>query len=547
MAAWENAPVLEDSPQWASAPLVEQETSPAAAEQPRTSDTSVLQNIVDTLLKRTQETMNLGAGAIRGAGSIGSTILAPYDIGKDLLAGKGLSLESNRLRRAGIDEGLRTLGADPESGAYQVGKIGGEVAGTLGVGGALAGGARMAGASPSIVSALQTGGMSSSAGNAAANLATRVGGGAVTGAASAGLVDPENAGTGAAIGGAFPVVAKAANAIMGGMRHLIGLQTGAGETALATAYSAGQSGGQTARKFTENMRGKNPVASQMTEVLDDARKNLATMRQIKSDEYVRNMAPVKGNASIIDMAPIEQSVTRALRQYTFKGQAKDPKVLEKLQEVKQVVDDWKALDPVQFHTAEGLDALKQKIGSVMESVPLNEKTVRKAIGGVYRDVWGNIQAKAPEYAKAMRDYETAAGLIDEIEKSLSIGQRASADTAMRKLQSVLRNNVQTNYGARAAAMTELEQQGGRELMPALAGQALNQWTPRGMQRVAGSVMSSGLALTGNVPAAAALAAMSSPRIMGEGAYLAGQASRYMSPLEQILYQSAPVVGSQAAQ
>jgi hypothetical protein len=285
----------------------------------------------------------------------------------------------------------------------------------------------------------------------------------------------------------------------------------------------------------------------MTEVLDDARKNLATMRQIKSDEYVRNMAPVKGNTSVIDMTPIDQSVTRAIRQYTFKGQAKDPKVLEKLQEVKQIVDDWKGLDPNQFHTAEGLDALKQRIGSVMESVPFNEKTVRKAIGGVYRDVWGNIQAKAPEYAKAMRDYETAAGLIDEIEKSLSIGQRASADTAMRKLQSVLRNNVQTNYGVRAAAMTELERQGGRELMPALAGQALNQWTPRGMQRAASSVMSGGLAMTGNVPAAAALAAMSSPRIMGEGAYMAGQASRYMSPLEQVLYQSAPVVGSQSSQ
>lgn len=515
---------------------------PATAK-PVEEHSSTLQRIVDTLLKRTEETMNLGAGAIRGAGSIGATILAPFDA-----AARAMNIENSfigrRDRRDAMTEGLRSMGADPESGSFQVGKIGGEVAGTLGVGGALASGARLAGASPAIVSALQTAGMTAGPTNTAANLATRVGAGAVTGGVSAGIVDPENAGTGAVIGGALPVAARAANAIMGGIRQLIGLQTGAGETALSTAYSAGQTGGRTAQKFTENMRGKNPVASQMTEVLDDARKNLATMRQIKSDEYVRNMAPVKASTSVIDMTPIEQSVTRAMRQYTFKGQAKDPKVLEKLQEVKQVVDEWKALDPAKFHTAEGLDALKQRIGSVMESVPFNEKSVRKAIGGVYKDVWDNIQAKAPEYAKAMRDYETAASLIDEIEKSLSIGQRASADTAMRKLQSVLRNNVQTNYGARTAAMEELERQGGRELMPALAGQALNQWTPRGMQRAASSVMSGGLAMTGNVPAALGIAAASSPRIMGETAYAAGQASRYMSPLEQLLYRSSPVIGSQ---
>src|SRR6478752_8941342 len=53
-----------------------------------------------------QGAQNVGSGLVRGAGSIGSTILAPYDIAKDLAAGKGLSLESNRQRRADIDYGL---------------------------------------------------------------------------------------------------------------------------------------------------------------------------------------------------------------------------------------------------------------------------------------------------------------------------------------------------------------------------------------------------------------------------------------------------------
>ena len=55
-------------------------------------------------LMRTMQ--NLVGGAVRGAGSIGATILAPYDMARDALDGKGLSLESNRQRRADMTAGL---------------------------------------------------------------------------------------------------------------------------------------------------------------------------------------------------------------------------------------------------------------------------------------------------------------------------------------------------------------------------------------------------------------------------------------------------------
>ena len=49
---------------------------------------------------------NLGAGLVRGAGSIGATLVAPWDMMSDAIAGKGLSLESNRQRRADMDSAL---------------------------------------------------------------------------------------------------------------------------------------------------------------------------------------------------------------------------------------------------------------------------------------------------------------------------------------------------------------------------------------------------------------------------------------------------------
>lgn len=152
---------------------------------------------------------NVVAGAVRGAGSIGATILAPYDIAKDALAGKGLSLESNRQRRADMDSALQSFGAEPNSLMYQGGKLAGEIAGTAGTGGVLAKGAQAVGAAPTVVNALRTAGMTTGGNPGVVNMLTRMGGGALTGGAAAGLIDPEQAGTGVVVGGALPPAAAA--------------------------------------------------------------------------------------------------------------------------------------------------------------------------------------------------------------------------------------------------------------------------------------------------------------------------------------------------
>ena len=67
---------------------------------------------------------NLAAGAVRGAGSIGATILWPWDKAQDMYHGdRDANLTSavtgkqplsrNEERRAAMDEGLRTMVAEP--------------------------------------------------------------------------------------------------------------------------------------------------------------------------------------------------------------------------------------------------------------------------------------------------------------------------------------------------------------------------------------------------------------------------------------------------
>lgn len=170
---------------------------------------------------------NLAAGAVRGAGSIGATLLAPFDMAKDAIAGKGLSLDSNRERRQQMDSGLQSMGAEPDSWLYKGGKLAGEIAGTAGAGGAIANGMRAVvpasiAAMPrfaQLVDAVASSGFKTGAPAAttltgkAANLGTRAIGGAITGGATAGMVNPEDAGLGSAIGGALPIAAKTVGAI----------------------------------------------------------------------------------------------------------------------------------------------------------------------------------------------------------------------------------------------------------------------------------------------------------------------------------------------
>lgn len=165
----------------------------------------------------------IGMGALKGASDIGRTLLRPFDYIKDKLAGTTVGdliappKSSSEQRKESV-AGFFKDNAAPDSLAFKGGELAGDIAGTVGVGGALAKGAQAVGAAPKFVSALETGGLrlggpaATTAAGKAGELALRTGAGAAVGGVSAGLVDPGSAGTGAAIGGALPGAVKAAGA-----------------------------------------------------------------------------------------------------------------------------------------------------------------------------------------------------------------------------------------------------------------------------------------------------------------------------------------------
>lgn len=190
------------------------------ASQPPTRVGSIVAIAARGLNAAQQGVGNLAAGAVRGAGSIGATLLTPVDAAARAI-GVENSIIGRRDRREAMDGGLQSMGADTDSLAFGAGKIGAEIAGTLGVGGGLA---NVAGrtvpaiANAPLLTALRTSGMTTgltpvTVGQKAADMGARVLTGGAAGGASAGLVDPGDAGTGAAVGAALPGALKVAGKV----------------------------------------------------------------------------------------------------------------------------------------------------------------------------------------------------------------------------------------------------------------------------------------------------------------------------------------------
>jgi hypothetical protein len=182
------------------------------------------------------------------------------------------------------------------------------------------------------------------------------------------------------------------------------------------------------------------------------------------------------------------------------------------------------------HTAEGIDKLKQLIGDIRDDAAYGSPA-RAVADQVYQAIRGTITKEAPEYARIMKGYQEASDTIKEIERTLSTNPKASIDTALRKITSALRDNVNTNYGKRKELVSFLARSGATHLLQKIAGQSLKAVAPRGLSRLlAGGEGVTALALAGTNPLLAAkiaaAAGLSSPRLVGEAAFKAGQASRF---------------------
>jgi len=314
--------------------------------------------------------------------------------------------------------------------------------------------------------------------------------------------------------GAVPAARTAGRMAGGAASNILGLTTGTGAKNIEDAISSGYNK-KTA--FLENISGQVPK----TEVLEQAKQALQNMRFDRSADYRKNIATTEADATPLNFSPIDKALADVKASMQYKGHSKIGEAeVSRINEAEAIVNEWRN-DP-SMHTAMGLDALKQRLDAAMpQTAEMNQ--AQRAISNIRNSVKDTIVKQSPEYAKTMQAYEEGIKLEQEISRALSLGKTASADTALRKLQSLSRNNANANYGYRADLARELELQGGADLMPAIAGQAMSSWTPRSLSGQGAGLATLGAIAAGN-PAIAAALPLQSPRVVGTAAYGAGRAA-----------------------
>lgn len=328
-------------------------------------------------------------------------------------------------------------------------------------------------------------------------------------------IDPISA-TGKIIKGAGHV---AAEGIGGYLTHT-------GAESLKNMARAGAKGGTAADVAQGNLRGTRPIE----EAAEMAEGAVSQLRKERGAEYTQKIAQLGLDKVPLSFKSMGQALLDAMKIQTFKGQELLAGPQAKIRDsVVNAVVEWSQL-PKQYHNADGFDALKRKIGNIRESTEAGTAE-RKIADTLYRAVRDNIIKQVPEYAPVMKAYERASDLIEQMERTLSINPAATVDTTLRKLQSVLRNNVNTSYGYRAKLVEFLQNAGAPHLLEALSGQALQPWSSRGLGKVGAEIV-----MAGGSPGRAALFPFFSPRLMGEAAYYAGRASPYGVPTGRAAYQ-----------
>jgi|TARA_Y100000310_G_C20653664_1_gene800833 hypothetical protein len=304
--------------------------------------------------------------------------------------------------------------------------------------------------------------------------------------------------------------------------------TGVSSDALKGAYAAGKSSPpipfvKSAKDtaFTKALRQQDDYSK----IVEDANKAFEKMKKKKKEDYITQTEKLKLSTKKIDFSKVQSQIDEFVEGTKYEGFTELSKNSERLlnaalKEI-EVFSKNKAL-----HNAKGLDMLKKRINDMFPLNPKSrgEQAVITSIKNIVRD---EIIKQVPDYAKVMEAYELASKLEKQLMQELSLG-KANASTTLKKLQSVMRNNANTNYGSRLQFLNKLDDIDNINLMERLAGSELSTWKGRGIQGgTVPAITAYGLG-SGNLATLGVLPFMS-PRLTGEAARLFGKASNVVTP------------------
>ena len=345
---------------------------------------------------------------------------------------------------------------------------------------------------------------------------------------------PFTPGIGTALGGvlpATPYIARGAGKVIG---EGLGVSTGTGYGAIKEGFNAALAGGKRAEDFQIALRG----STTPEQIVQEAKDSLGKIIQDKRNSYQTQLAEIAKDTTELDISPINNEVKSQLNKFGIKN---NNGVLDFSQstlrfnksaqtDIQTIVDEMRGFGSRSGdRTAVGVDSLKRAFQDLYS--PSGE--ARAFVEGV-RKATRKVLDNVPGYNELTSSYQSKNGLIEDIHKALSLGDKASTDTAFRKITTALR----TNNEVRKELIAELDKASGGFLSSKVAGQQLGELLPRGIVKAVGGVGAAGAIAAGSLPPVLKAALFTSPRLVGEMINAAGITGRKATHLLNILQKNA---------
>ena len=338
----------------------------------------------------------------------------------------------------------------------------------------------------------------------------------------------EEAKQAAMIGAAFPLAGaliKPSKKIIGeGVSQLLGRSTGAGEGAIKEAFN-----NPDVIKFARQA-GVEGAEGLQRKAVEEAKSALQEIKTIRGKEYVSKFATLRPNPQQSKKifqevrAKVDELISPSRYDIGIKKGEIDfsrSTITEGQPAIKKALTDiigWKNL------TTEGLDILKKRLGDYISQAGI--KTPAKALLSELKSTLTKGLENIKGYKEMTSSYREASLLIEELEKGLSLGDRASIETASKKLMSSMRQN----FELRKEMLQTLERYGGKDITGKIAGATFAPIAPRGLA----GTMFPGAGAAGVIsaifnpaawPMVITYLAASSPRLVGEFISVMGSISR----------------------
>ena len=329
------------------------------------------------------------------------------------------------------------------------------------------------------------------------------------------------------ITGSAKLIGKGGRAFGNTLSALEGKLTGVGHDVVKQTFQAGLRNSKAWKTGFKNVEDADVLVR-------EARGKIRDLANISKEKYLREAKKmIKANPPA-NWKPIARKLQDSVKstmddvlgEYSTLTNTAE---IEKLGLISDVVLE-RLRDP-RTHNAGGFDHLKRTLNGIKiseEGMP----TAFRVRAALANSVKQEIAKVWEPYGKMMDEYSSYKDLHKELGAAFGKEKHSSMDMTLRKLQSAMRNQVNTGMGNKRKLLSEIDPT--ESMADKISGQAMQEIMPRGMMGATGPAMSVGAGVLGGPAAGIGLGMLESPRAVGRATFMAGQAGLPFAKASQTL-------------